>query len=99
MESPRVGAIFGLHVTSVHPTGMIGYRSGALMASSDAFSIFLRGSQTHAAMPWRGIDPIVTGSQVVMGLQTIVSRRMDITREPSVVTVGVFRGGNRGNII
>jgi amidohydrolase len=94
-----VGAIFGLHVTSNHPTGMLGYRSGPLMASSDELRIFLRGTQTHGAMPWRGVDPIVVGSQVVMGLQTIVSRRMDVTREPSVVTVGVFQGGNRDNII
>ncbi len=99
MEEPRVGAVFGLHVTSNHHTGMIGYRSGALMASSDQFRVFLRGEQTHGAMPWRGIDPIVVGAQVVMGLQTIVSRRMNITHEPSVVTVGVFQGGNRDNII
>ena len=99
MENPKVGAIFGLHVTSVHHTGKIGYRSGALMASSDELRVFLRGTQTHAAMPWRGIDPIVVGSQIVMGLQTIVSRRVDITHEPSVVTIGVFQGGNRGNII
>jgi amidohydrolase len=59
----------------------------------------VRGVQTHAAMPWRGVDPIVIGSQVVLGLQTIVSRRMDITKEPSVVTVGVFQGGVRQNII
>jgi len=99
MEEPRVGAIFGLHVTSNHHTGKLGYRSGPLMASSDELRIFLRGSQTHGAMPWRGVDPIVVGSQIVMGLQTIVSRRVDLTREPSVVTVGVFQGGNRGNII
>jgi len=99
MEAPRVDAVFGLHVTSNHHTGKLGYRSGPMMASSDELKVFLRGSQTHAAMPWRGIDPIVVGSQVVMGLQTIVSRRMDITHEPSVVTVGVFQAGNRGNII
>jgi amidohydrolase len=99
MEEPRVGAIFGLHVTSNHPTGLLGYRSGPLMASSDELKIFLRGEQTHGAMPWRGVDPIVVGSQIVMGLQTIVSRRMDVTKEPSVVTVGVFRGGVRKNII
>ena len=99
MESPKVGAVFGLHVTSNHHTGMIGYRSGPLMASSDELRVFLRGVQTHGAMPWRGADPIVVGAQVVVGLQTIVSRRMDITREPSVVTVGVFQGGNRVNII
>lgn len=99
MEDPRVGAIFGLHVTSNHHTGKLGYRSGALMASSDELRIFLRGNQTHGAMPWHGIDPIVVGSQVVMGLQTIVSRRMELTKEPSVVTIGVFHGGNRDNII
>lgn len=99
LEAPRVGAIFGLHVTSTHHVGKIGYRSGPLMASSDELRIFVRGNQTHAAMPWRGVDPIVVGSQIVMGLQTIVSRHMNITREPSVVTVGVFRGGIRKNII
>jgi amidohydrolase len=99
MDDPRVGAIFGLHVTSNHHTGKLGYRSGPLMASSDELRVFVRGSQTHGAMPWLGIDPIVVGSQIVMGLQTIVSRRMDVTKEPSVVTVGVFHGGNRDNII
>jgi amidohydrolase len=99
MKAPDVEAIFGLHVTSVFPTGMIGYRPGPLMASADDFRIFVRGTQTHAAMPWRGVDPIVITSQIVLGLQTIVSRRMDITHEPSVVTVGVFHGGVRHNII
>ena len=99
MEHPKVGAIFGLHVTSTHHVGKIGYRSGPLMASSDELKIFVRGNQTHAAMPWRGIDPIVVASQIVMGLQTIVSRRVNITKEPSVVTVGVFQGGIRKNII
>jgi len=94
-----VGAIFGLHVTSNHHTGKLGYRSGPLMASSDELRIFLRGRQTHGAMPWLGVDPIVVGSQVVMGLQTIVSRSMELTKEPSVVTVGVFHGGVRDNII
>jgi amidohydrolase len=99
MEDPKVGAVFGLHVTSNHHTGFLGYRPGPLMASSDELRVFLRGVQTHGAMPWRGADPIVVGAQVVVGLQTIVARRMDITHEPSVVTVGVFHGGNRVNII
>ena len=99
MENPKVGAIFGLHVTSTHPVGKIGYRSGPLMASSDELKIFVRGVQTHAAMPWRGVDPIVVASQIVMGLQTIVSRQVNITKEPSVVTIGVFQGGVRKNII
>jgi amidohydrolase len=99
LEEPKVGAIFGLHVTSNHHTGRIGYRSGPLMASSDELRVFVRGTQTHAAMPWRGVDPIVVGAQIVMGLQTVVARRMNIAKEPSVVTIGVFQGGNRGNII
>jgi amidohydrolase len=99
LDAPRVDAIFGLHITSIQPTGMIGYRSGPMMASADDFRIFVRGTQTHAAMPWRGVDPIVVSSQIVLGLQTIVSRRMNITKEPSVVTVGVFQGGVRHNII
>ena len=99
MEEPKVGAIFGLHVTSTHHVGRIGYRSGPLMASSDTMRVFVRGEQTHAAMPWRGVDPIVVASQIVLGLQTIVARRMNITKEPSVVTVGVFQGGIRKNII
>jgi amidohydrolase len=69
------------------------------MASADQFYISLRGHQTHGAMPWAGIDPIVVGSQIVLGLQTIVSRRMNITEEPSIVTIGSFHAGNRDNII
>jgi len=99
LRNPDAQAVFGLHITSIYPTGKIGYRSGPLMASADRFRVFVRGVQTHGAMPWRGVDPIVVGSQVVLGLQTIVSRRMDITKEPSVVTVGVFQGGVRQNII
>ena len=99
LKDPDVDAIFGLHVVSVYPTGMIGYRSGPMMASADDFRVFVKGTQTHAAMPWRGTDPIVVTSQIVLGLQTIVSRQMNITHEPSVVTVGVFHGGVRHNII
>lgn len=99
MENPKVDAIFGLHITSKQHVNVIGYRSGPLMASSDPFYISVRGRQTHGAQPWSGIDPIVVGSQIVLGLQTIVSRRMNITEEPSVVTVGSFHAGNRGNII
>ncbi|MEO7762619.1 MAG: amidohydrolase, partial [Casimicrobiaceae bacterium] len=99
MDNPKVDAIFGLHITSKQHVNMIGYRSGPMMASSDPFYISVRGRQTHGAQPWSGIDPIVVGSQIVLGLQTIVSRRMNITEEPSVVTVGAFNAGNRGNII
>jgi amidohydrolase len=99
MEEPKVDAIFGLHITSKQHVNMIGYRVGPMMAASDQFYVNVRGRQTHGAQPWSGIDPIVVGSQIVMGLQTIVSRRMNITEEPSIVTVGAFNAGNRGNII
>jgi amidohydrolase len=99
MQNPQVDAVFGLHITSKLHTDHIGYRSGPLMASADQFRIFVRGEQTHGAQPWSGVDPIVVGSQIVLGLQTIVSRKMNLTEEPSVVTVGSFQAGNRSNII
>ncbi len=99
LQNPAPDAIFGLHVTSRLPTGVIGYRSGPTMASADRFRISVTGRQTHGAMPWLGVDPIVTAAQVILGLQTIVSRQVDITQEPAVVTVGAIKGGNRENII
>ena len=99
LENPVPDAIFGLHVTSQLPTGVIGYRSGPTMASSDSFRITVAGRQTHGAMPWRGVDPIVASAQVVLGLQTIVSRQVDIATEPAVLTVGMIKGGVRENII
>jgi amidohydrolase len=92
-------AVFGLHVTSALNTGVIGYRSGPLMAASDFFRIEVQGRQAHGSRPWSGVDPVVAASQIVMGLQTIVSRQIDITQLPAVVTVGKFDGGVRHNII
>jgi len=99
LEKPVPQAVFGLHVTSRFPRGTIGYRPGPTMASADNFSITVHGRQTHGAMPWYGVDPIVTAAQVVLGLQTVVSRQVDLTREPAVVTIGVIKGGVRENII
>lgn len=98
LDDPKVEAIFGLHLASV-PVGAAGFRPGGAMASSDGFSILIRGRQTHAAMPWLGIDSIVVAAQVVLGLQTIVSRQMDLTNAPAVISIGQIEGGNRGNII
>ena len=70
-----------------------------MMASAERFDVTVRGSQTHAARPWAGVDPIVVSSQIVLGLQTIISRQTDITRAPAVVTVGTIDGGVRNNII
>jgi amidohydrolase len=99
LENPVPQAIFGLHVTSRLPTGVIGYRPGPTMASADNLKITIEGRQTHGAMPWFGVDPIVTAAQVVLGLQTVVSRQLDLTHEPAVVTIGAIKGGVRENII
>ena len=98
LENPHVDAVFGLHVFP-YPAGTIVYRPGPVMASADSFVIKIKGRQTHGAVPWGGIDPIVIGSQVVMALQTIISRTVNITEAPAVVTVGRFTGGNRSNIV
>jgi amidohydrolase len=99
LRNPEPEVIFGLHVISALPTGVIGLRGGPLMASADQFRIRVRGRQTHGSAPWRGVDPIVTAAQVVLGLQTIVARQVDITREPAVLSLGQIKGGIRDNII
>jgi len=98
-ERMKPDAIYGLHVWSAGNAGEITYRSGPLMASADGFQIDIYGRQTHASRPWGGIDPIVAAAQVVMGLQTIASRQVNVTKAPSVVSVGRINGGIRGNII
>jgi amidohydrolase len=98
LDNPKPDAIFGLHVLP-YPAGEIRYRPGGAMASSDGLRIVVRGRQTHGAQPWAGVDPIVVAAQVVMGLQTIASRQVDITAAPAIVTVGVINGGVRNNII
>ena len=99
LENPKVDVIFGLHINSQTEIGKIKYRPGGTMASSDWFKIKIKGKQTHGANPWAGVDPIVTASQVVMGLQTIVSRNAPLTESAAVVTVGQINGGVRSNII
>jgi len=99
LDNPKVDAVFGLHVTSRYAVNEIAYRPGAMMAAVDSFRIVVHGRQTHGAYPWLGVDPIVVGSQIVLGLQTIPSRQLDSSLAPSIVTVGVFRGGVRNNII
>jgi len=98
LENPRPGAIFALHAFPL-PVGHIACRPGAFMAASDSLKIVVRGSQTHGAQPWNGTDPVVASSQIVLALQTIVSRQIDISRNPAVVSIGSIRGGVRFNII
>jgi len=99
LQNPKVDAVFGLHVWANSPAGTISYRSGPFMAASDRFDIVITGRQTHGSQPWSGVDPIVVGAQIVNALQTIVSRNVDITRLPAVVSVGQFQSGVRNNII
>ncbi|MGH8177986.1 MAG: amidohydrolase [Steroidobacter sp.] len=98
-KDPKPEAVFGLHVAAAIPSGVIGYRSGPFMAGADSFRIEVTGRQSHGSRPWSGVDPIVAASQIVIGLQTIISRQIDITELPAVVTVGKIDGGVRQNII
>jgi amidohydrolase len=99
LKDPTASAVFGLHVFANIPAGTIGWRSGPMLAAVDTFEIKVQGRQTHGANPWAGIDPIVVSSQIVLGLQTIVSRQLNITLQPAIVTVGQFEAGTRDNII
>ncbi len=94
-----VDAIFGLHISAQTEVGKIGYRSGPAQAAVDNLEIIVHGTQAHGASPWSGVDPIVTASQIVTGLQTILSRSVNVTQNPAVVTVGAIHGGIRHNII
>jgi amidohydrolase len=99
LDNPKVEAIFGLHINSQTAVGTLRYRSGGMMASSDRFTITIKGKQSHGGYPWSGIDPIVVGAQIVMGLQTVVSRMTPLNETAAVVTVGMFQAGLRENII
>jgi len=92
-------AVFGMHVVSWLPVGVAGVRAGGAMASSDTFRIVVHGRQSHGATPWKGIDPIVTAAQIVTNAQVIVSRQLDLNKDPAVVTFGIFNGGQRFNIV
>ena len=97
-SGPRPDVIFGLHTGSLHEVGQIAYRPGATMAAADVLRITVQGKQTHGSAPWGGVDPIVVAAQIVLGLQTIVSRETD-PLNPCVVTVGSIHGGTKHNII
>jgi amidohydrolase len=99
LENPKVDAIFGLHISAQAEVGKIRYRPKGTMAASDWFKIKVKGKQAHGASPWQGIDPIVTASQIVMGLQTIVSRNSPLNESAAVITVGQINAGVRSNII
>ena len=99
LKNPDVDAIFGLHIGAGTDVGKIEYRPGGIMAASQRFVIKVKGKQTHGSRPWGGIDPIVVSAQIINGLQTIISRDTELTKEAAVITVGLIRGGVRSNII
>lgn len=98
LKAPTPSAVFGLHVWP-QKVGSLNIRTGPQMAAGGNFTIIIKGKQTHGSSPWLGVDPIVVASQVVLGLQTIASRQVDVAYLPSVITVGQITGGNRSNII
>ncbi|MFN4946937.1 MAG: amidohydrolase, partial [Chryseotalea sp.] len=99
LDNPKVDVIFGLHVSAITKLGLITYRPAGTMAASDWFMIKVYGEQSHGSAPWRGIDPIVVSAQIINGLQTIVSRQTELTKEAAVITVGRIQAGIRENII
>ncbi len=94
LKSPKPDAIFGLHVGVSYPVGTILYRSGGILSSVDVLEIIIKGTQTVAGAPWNGIDPFVVASQVILGLQTIVSRQTNLLLTPAVISFGMIQGGN-----
>jgi len=99
LEDPDVDVIFGQHIWATAPVGQIGFRAGGIMAAADRFVITVHGKQTHGSTPWTGIDPIAVASQIVIGLNMIVSRQTELTKEAAVISVGRVRAGVRNNII
>ena len=94
-----IEVMYGLHISSVTDVGTITYKPLGAMAAADQFSIKIKGKQVHGSRPWKGVDPIVAAAQVILGLQTIISRQTDLTNEAAVITVGKISGGVRNNII
>jgi amidohydrolase len=99
LENPTVDVIFGLHVWALREVGTIGYRPGGALAASDGLRITVKGKQTHGSTPWTGVDPITVSAQIIMGLQTIISRQTELTENAAVITIGSIHGGVRSNII
>ena len=98
-EDQMPAAVFGMHVGISVPGGQFAVKPGPMMAASDSFKIVVKGKQTHGARPWDGVDPVVVTSQIVLGLQTIASRQVDVTLAPSIISIGRITGGIRYNVI
>lgn len=99
LKNPDVDVIFGLHIWSQLDVGTVAYRAGGIMAAVDPFKVVVKGKQAHGAYPWLSVDPVVTSAQIIMSLQTIVSRELKLVDDGAVITVGKINGGVRSNII
>ena len=99
LENPKVDAIYGLHINSATPVGQVRYKAKGIMAAAQRFVIDVKGKQAHGSAPWMSIDPIVIAAQIVSGLQTIISRNSELTKEGAVISVGSIHAGIRFNII
>lgn len=99
LDTPKVDAIFGLHVMAGLPSGQIRYKPGPILNSADGLRISVSGRQVHGSMPWKGADPVVASAQMITALQTLISRRADLSQGMGVVTIGAINGGVAGNII
>ena len=99
LENPKVDAIFGLHINSGTHVGKVRYRPQGIMASSQRFVINVKGKQAHGSQPWMSVDPILISAKIVDGLQSIISRNAELTKEAAVISVGSIHSGIRFNII
>ena len=99
LKNPDVDVIFGLHIWAGLEVDTVAYRAGGIMAAVDPFKVVVKGKQAHGAYPWKSVDPVVTSAQIIMGLQTIVSRELELVEDGAVVTIGKIQGGVRSNII
>ncbi|MCB0602566.1 MAG: amidohydrolase [Saprospiraceae bacterium] len=99
LEKYGIQVMFGQHIGSGLDVGKLVYKPGGMLAAADVFNIKVTGKQTHGSQPWSGIDPITVSAQIIMGLQTIISRQTELTKEAAVITVGKITGGVRNNII
>jgi amidohydrolase len=99
LDNPKPDALFGMHINAQTPVGQIKYREQGMMAASDWFTIQIKGKQTHGAQPWLGIDPVLVGAQIINGLQAVISRQTELTKNAAVISTTMFKGGVRENII
>ena len=99
LDQPKVDAVYGLHINSATPVGMVRYKSKGIMAAAQRFVIDIQGKQAHGSQPWKSVDPILIAAKIVDGLQSIISRNSELTKEGAVISVGSIHSGIRFNII